>query len=214
MMRNANDNARVILGMALHGDDDFAWDQLKVLQGNMYAAGPVAIRFAYYGAEGALQSRPLMTSRWIGNADDMAEMLDRARAGCVCGCYVDIGDILAEALKEPVKAVVIIGDAFHGSKDEALARARQLRDAGTRLFFLQQGRHHSDEIFRELAALTGGAYFSFEPAVERIAERLPDTLEAITHFAIGGTPALEARAEDSEAAVLLLEQMQNAPALE
>jgi hypothetical protein len=56
--------------------------------------------------------------------------------------------------------------------------------------------------------VTGGAYFQFNPHIERVAERLPGMLEAVAHFAIGGMAALEAR--DDESAVLLLEQM-NAP---
>ena len=87
-----------------------------------------------------------------------------------------------------------------------MATAKQLRAAGTRLFLFQQGRSGSTErAFRILAETTGGAYFPFNPHVERIAERLPGMLEAVTHFAIGGMAALEAR--DSELAVLLLEQM-------
>jgi hypothetical protein len=56
-----------------------------------------------------------------------------------------------------------------------------------------------------LAEKTDGAYFEFNPAVERIAERLPRLLEAVTHCAIGGTDALEALANQS--AGLLLEQI-------
>jgi hypothetical protein len=40
--------------------------------------------------------------------------------------------------------------------------------------------------------MTGGAFFEFNPAVERIADRLPRLLDAVTHYAIGGTDALEA----------------------
>ena len=73
--------------------------------------------------------------------------MDRGRAGCVCGCYIQIGDILEQALREtrqgPVQAVVIIGDRFHGDLDDAVATAKQLRAAGTRLFLFQQGRSES-----------------------------------------------------------------------
>ena len=70
----------------------------------------------------------------------------------------------------------------------------------------QQGRSGATErAFRILAEVTGGAYSPFNPHIERVAERLPGMLEAITHFAIGGMAALEAR--DDELAGLLLEQM-------
>jgi hypothetical protein len=53
--------------------------------------------------------------------------------------------------------------------------------------------------------VTGGAYLQFNPHIERVAERLPRMFEAVTHFAMGGMPALQARGNES--AVLLLEQM-------
>jgi hypothetical protein len=181
-----------------------------MLQSEMFVAGPVAIKFGYYGEEGELPARPFITTRWATDADELADLLDRARARCVCGCFVEIGDILEQALREtrqgPVQAVVIIGDRFHGDLDAAIVTAKQLHAAGTRLFLFQQGRSDSAEhAFRTLAEATGGAYFPFNPHVERIAERLPGMLEAVAHFAIGGMAAL--KAQDNESAVLLLEQM-------
>ena len=209
-MNNDHQDARMILALAAEADDGFIWERVKTIQTEMFAAGPVQIKFAYFGREGALQTRPYITTSWVTDADDMADIMDRGRAGCVCGCYVQIGDILEQALQEtrqgPVQAVVIVGDHFHGDLDDAVATAKQLRAAGTRLFLFQQGRSDPTErAFRILAEVTGGAYFPFNPHIERVAERLPGMLEAVTHFAIGGMPALEAR--DNESAVLLLEQM-------
>jgi hypothetical protein len=209
-MKNENQGARMIVALAAEADDTFIWDRIRALQTEMFAAGPVQIKFAYFGREGALQTRPYIATRWATDADAMADIMDRGRAGCVCGCYIEIGDILEQALREtrqgPVQAGVIVGDHFHGGLDDAVAQAKQLRAAGTRLFLLQQGRSGpTEDAFRILAAVTGGAYFQFNPHVERVAERLPGMLEAVTHFAIGGMAALEAR--EGESAVLLLEQM-------
>jgi hypothetical protein len=206
---NDNQNPRMILALAAEADDKFIWDQLRTLQPEMFAAGPVQIKFAYFGREGALdETRPYIATRWTTDANDMVDLMDHGRAGCVCGCYVKINDILSQALQEtrqgPVQAVVIVGDHFHGDLDAAIATAEQLRAAGTRLFLFQQGRDDSPE-FRVLAEVTGGAYFRLNPHVERIAKRLPGLLGAITHFAVRGTAALEAR--DDEPATLLLEQM-------
>jgi hypothetical protein len=203
------DPARVIVAVAAEAEDEFIWSRLKMLP-ELFAAGPVAIRVGFFGAEGAHPARPFIATRWTMDANDLADLVDRARARCVCGCFVEVGDILEQALQEtrqtPVQAVVIIGDNFHGNFEAATATAKQLRAAGTRLFLFQQGHSDSTEqAFRILAEATGGAYFPFNPHIERIAERLPGMLEAVTHFAIGGTAALEAR--DSESAVLLLEQM-------
>jgi hypothetical protein len=108
-----------------------------------------------------------------------------------------------------VQAVVIIGDRFHGDLDGAVTIAKRLHAAGTRVFLFQQGHSGSTErAFRALAETTGGAYVAFNPHVERVAERLPGVLEAVTHFALGGMAALEARGD--EPATLLLEQMKAA----
>jgi hypothetical protein len=207
---NDHRDARMILAVAAEADDRFIWDRVRTIQTEMFAAGPVQIKFAYFGREGELQSRPYITTSWVTNADDMAGIMDRGRAGCVCGCYIQIGDILKQALQEtrqgPVQAVVIVGDHFHGDLDAAVATAKQLRAAGTRLFLIQQGRSDPTErAFKVLAEVTDGAYFQFNPHIERVADRLPGMLEAVTHFAIGGMPALQAR--DNESTVLLLEQM-------
>jgi hypothetical protein len=122
-----NNGARVILAVANEADDDFIWDQMKSLQADMFAAGPVSIKVAYFGREGAgMTARPFISTRWATDSDDLCDLLDRARAGCVCGCYVDIADILAAALKEseqaPVEAVVIIGDCWRGDQNAAIAK--------------------------------------------------------------------------------------------
>ena len=207
-------DARLILALAAEADDRFIWDRLKALQPEMFAAGPLRIKFAYFGREGALRTRrPYIATSWVTDANEMADLMDRGRAGCVCGCYIQIGDILDQALAEtrqgPVQAVVIIADRFHGDLDDAVATAKQLSAVGTRLFLFQQGRSdQTEDAFRILAEVTGGAYFQFNPHIERVAEQLPGMLEAVTHFVIGGMAALEARGDES--AVLLLGQM-NAP---
>jgi hypothetical protein len=210
-MSNDHQDARVILALAVEADDEFMWNRLRVIQTGMFAAGPVQVKFAYFGREGELQTtRPYVTTNWVTDAGNMADIMDRGRAGCVCGCFVRVGDILEAVLREtrqgPVQAVVIVGDHFHGNLDDAVTTAKRLRAAGTRLFLFQQGRSDSTEhAFRILAEVTGGAYFQFNPHIERVAERLPGMLEAVTHFVIGGMAALEAR--DNESAALLLEQM-------
>jgi hypothetical protein len=206
--------SRIILAVANQADDNFVWDQLRTLQADMFAAGPVAIKVAYFGREGpVMTSRPFISTRWASDSADMVELLDRARAGCVCGCYTSIADILAAALGEaeqaPVEAIVIVGDCFHGDQTAAIANARKLRAAGSRLFFFQQSRSRhasrTESVFKALATESGGAYFQFNPAVERAAGRLPLLFEAISHCALGGPLGLEALG--NEAATLLLDQI-------
>ena len=40
---------RVIFALAAEAEDDFIWDRLADIQTIMFAAGPVSIKFAYFG---------------------------------------------------------------------------------------------------------------------------------------------------------------------
>jgi hypothetical protein len=130
--------------------------------------------------------------------------MDRGRTRCVCGCFIEISDILEEALREsqqggPVQAVVIVGDQPHGDLGHAVTIAKKLRAAGARLFVFQQGRPGcpGERAFKILAETTGGACIAFNPHIEQVAERLPGMLEAIAHFAVGGMTALQAKGAGS-----------------
>lgn len=102
---------------------------------------------------------------------------------------------------------MIIGDRFSGNRDEALARARQLHATGTRVFLFQEGINKSagDRALKALAEAGGGALITYNPSVEKLANRLPRFFEAIGHYALGGPDALEALGDQS--ASLLLEQI-------
>jgi hypothetical protein len=143
MTQDQESKSRIILALAPEQDYRFVWEHVRTIQAQMFAAGPVEIKFAYFGAEGEMTARPFVATEWVTNADDMTYIMDEARTCCVCGCYVPIGDILEHALQEArqgtaVQAVIIIGDHFYGDINKALATAKQLRAAGTRLIFFQQ----------------------------------------------------------------------------
>jgi len=201
-------SARVILALATEAVEanDLIWRRLKVVQDEMFSGGDLAVRFAYFGAEGAgATRRPYVATRWATDADDLAALMNHARSNCVCGCFVQVGDILEQALKdEPVQAIVIVGDQFSGNLDRAIPIAKKLRARGTRLIMLQPGRS-TQRAFEMLAEATGGACIPFNPHIEQVAGRLSGILEAVSHLAVGGVAALEARADAS--ADLLLEQI-------
>jgi hypothetical protein len=202
-----NEPPRMILALASEADDEEVWDQVKTIQAEMFSAGGISVKLAYFGREGAHQVRPCISTRWVTDADDMADIMDHARRNCVCGCFVEIGNILERALREtqqgPIQAVVIVGDSFCGDLDAAVVTAKQLRDAGTRLFVFQIG--NAGGALRDFAEATDSVYVKINPHVEKVAKQLPTMLEAITHFTVGGKTALEAL--DNEAADRLLEQI-------
>jgi hypothetical protein len=203
-------NNRVIVAHGIEYHDEFVWEQLKTLQADMLAAGDIELKFAYYGVEDERMVRPLITTNWITDPDDVADIMDRGRDGCMCGCYTPIADILEHALQEAPKALVIFGDSFFGDRDKVMGLARQLRAIGTRVFLFQQGQlPQTQGVYRQLAEITGGAHIRFNVLAERVEERLPEMFAAITSYVLDGPSALEARAD--EAATLLLEQMEAVP---
>jgi hypothetical protein len=150
-----------------------------------------------------------VSTRWAEHPDDIRDLLDHARSNCVCGCFAYVDDFLADALKDreqgPMQAVVIIGDRFSGNHKAALEQARQLYAAGTRVFICAESGKSAGGAAKAIAEAGGGTCIPYNPAVERIAGRLPQFFDAIGHYAIGGPGALEALSDQS--ATLLLEQI-------
>ena len=195
--KTAPGTPRVILALANHAQTA-GWDRAKVLQRAMFkaAAGSgLEMKFAFYGADNAAGVRHCrITTRWISDPDDMAVVMDRAE--CSCGCYVNIRDVLAQAVKEaeerPLRAVIIVGDAFHDDPDgldEAAISANRLRRAGTRLFLMQLG----DDLItarklQYLARVSSGAYFRFDPRTQE--RQFSEIWEAVSVYAAGGEEAV------------------------
>ena len=165
---------RVILTLANYGRSP-GWDRAKILQRQLFdAAGGsgLEMKFAFYGPDDATGVRRCrITTRWISDPRDMAAVIDRAE--CSCGCYVNIRDVLVQATKESedrpaaLRAVIIVGDAFHDDQDgldEAAISANRLRRAGTRVFLIQLGENpDTTRRLQYLAKVAGSTYFRFDP---------------------------------------------------
>jgi hypothetical protein len=207
---------RVILALANHGGSP-GWDRAKVLQGQLFAAAAgngLEMKFAFYGPDDAAGVRRCrITTRWITDPDDMAATMDRAE--CNCGCYVNVRDVLAQAAKEaeerPLRAAIIIGDAFHDDQDglkEAAISALQLRRAGTRVFLIQLGDDPvTTRKLEYLARVSGGTYFRFDPQTQE--RQFAEMFEAVSAYTAGGEKAV--RAKGGQAATLLLEHLKREP---
>jgi hypothetical protein len=208
--------SRVILALANHGRGS-DWDRAKALQRQLFAAAAgsgLEMKFAYYGPDNSAGVRRCrITTRWISDPGDMAAIMDRAE--CSCGCYVNIRDVLAQAAREaedrPLRAVIIVGDAFHDDPDgldEAAISANQLRRAGTRVFLLQLGDDPTTaRRLQYLARVSGGAYFRFDPRTQE--RQFADMWEAMSAYTAGGEEAV--RAKGGQAATLLLEHLKQTP---
>jgi hypothetical protein len=203
--------SRVVLALANFARS--SWDRAKTLQREIFAkaAGSgLEMKFAFYGADNAAGVRRCrITTRWITDPDDMAAVMDRAE--CSCGCYVNIRDVLAQAVKEaderPLRAVIIVGDAFHDDLDgldEAAISANRLRRAGTRVFLMQLGDDpHTARKLQYLARVSGGAYFRFDPRTQE--RQFSEMWEAMSAYASGGEEAV--KMTGGQAATLLLQHL-------
>jgi hypothetical protein len=203
---------RVILALANFARS--SWDRAKALQHAIFEAatgGGLEMKFAFYGPDNAAGVRRCrITTRWITDPDDMAGVMNRAE--CSCGCFVNIRDVLAQAVKEaeerPLRAVIIIADRFHDTLDglnEAAIFANRLRRAGTQVFLLQTGDDpHTARGLQYLSRVAGAAYFRFDDPRTR-ARRFAEMWEAVSAYTAGGEEAVKAKG--GRAATLLLQYL-------
>jgi len=211
-----NEPPRVLFAVANHARSP-GWDHAKVLQRQMFdAAGGsgLQMKFICWGPDNAAGVRRFrITKHWRADPDEMADLMDKAE--CHCGCYVHICGVLEQAVKEnedrPMRAVVIVGDAFHDDQDgldEAAISANQLRRAGTRLFLIQQG---GDPVtarrLQYLAKVSGGVYFRFNPRTQE--RQFSEMWRAMSAYAMGGEEAV--KATGGQAATLLLGHLKQKP---
>jgi hypothetical protein len=108
-----------------------------------------------------------------------------------------------ETAKAKVAALVFIGDALEENVQLLCQKAGELGLKGVRCFFFQEGPDvNAEDGFRQMARLTGGAYFHLGPDS---AKELAELLAAVAVYARGGLHALSHSGRRE--ARLLLEQM-------
>ncbi|KGE05358.1 hypothetical protein [Pseudohaliea rubra] len=179
------------------------WDLACQLQGEMFLAterlASLSVQLCYYRGLGEFEATP-----WTSSASALARAMSRVH--CAAG-QTQLTRVLRHALAEhrrqPVRAVVFIGDAM----EERAGRLAELAgECGLRqlpLFLFQEGGQPAvTACFEQLAGLSGGARLDFDRSS---ADRLASLLGAVACYAAGGREALENSA--SQGARLLLEKL-------
>lgn len=179
------------------------WDRAMMHQASMFDAvgksGDLAVQLLYF--RGLDECR---ASKWVINARALRDLM----LGIVClAGATQITKVLKHAVHETTKtqvsALVYIGDAIEESIEVLYQKAGELGVRGVRCFFFQDGNDTiAERGFREMARLTGGAYFHLGPDS---ASELAELLGAVALYARGGLKALSD--STSKKAHLLLEQM-------
>ena len=180
------------------------WDRAMDIQAAMFdavtKAGGLSVQLVYF--RGFDECR---ASKWVINAAALRNLMLNIKCR---GGHTQIAKILnhayRETTREKVAALVFIGDAIEESIDSLCQKAGELGLKGVRCFFFQEGHDGAAENgFREMARLTGGAYFRLGPDS---AKELAELLGAVAIYAQGGIKALSS--SDKHKARLLLQQME------
>jgi len=166
------------------------WDAACTLQAEMFLAsrdlGGLAVSLAYYRGFHEFAATPFLT--------DTAVLARRmAQVTCLGGrTQIDraLRHALEETRREPIQAMVFVGDAVEEEVDPLCHLAGELRIRGTPVFVFHEGHDAAaGEAFRQIASLSGGAYAPFDHGS---AGALRDLLRAVAVFAAGGRRALAA----------------------
>jgi hypothetical protein len=166
------------------------WDAACEIQASMFDSvarvGGLSVQLAYFRGFGECRA-----SKWVINSAALRDLM----TGISCrGGRTQISKVLSHSLRQStdrkVDALVHIGDAMEENPDELCDIAGRLALKGTKAFLFQEGHDPvAERTFREIARLTGGAWFRLGPDSAR---ELAQLLGAIAVYASGGRKALEA----------------------
>jgi hypothetical protein len=199
--------ARLIFALDATQSRQPTWDLACKLQSEMFSEvakiGGLEIQLVYYrGIECKL-------SAWTLDADELARLMRKTECE---GGHTQIERVLThvrtEHTREKVAAGIFVGDAVEEPPSKLYAAAAGL---GVPLFMFQEGdalatpldQHGMpidappqkvEQIFREIARLTNGAYARFNAGAAR---ELAELLRAVAAFATGGLTALADLRSDS-----------------
>ena len=195
---------RLIFALDATASRERMWDLAASLQARMFEeaakVGALDVQLVYYRGDQFQQSP------WLADAH---ELVSRMRTiSCMSG-ETQIANVLrhirAENKHGKIGAAVFIGDAVEETPGELYDVAA---DLGVPLFLFQEGdgfalyldQHGGhppqkvEQVFCELARLSGGAYCKFDAGA---AQQLAELLRAVTAFAVGGVAALANQQTDS-----------------
>lgn len=199
----AGKRGRLLFAMDATMSRQPTWDLACQLQGEMFETvartGGLDVQLIYFRGFGECQA-----SKWVSDARALADLM----SGIDCrGGHTQISKVFsharAEHSKEPVNAVVYVGDAMEEDIDRLAQKAGELGLLGCPMFLFQEGHDVvAERAFKEFARLTKGAYARFNAGA---AAELAALLRAVAAFASGGRSAL--RLQKSGPARLLLEQL-------
>lgn len=186
--RGGGGRGRLIFALDATASRQPSWDRAQHLQAEMFDAttdlGGLDVQLVFYRG-----FRECQASRFVSDARTLR---DRMLSVQCMGGLTQIGRVLSHVLKttkkQPVQAVVFVGDAFEEDIDAVCDKAGQLGALGVPIFLFQEGHDPVVErAFKQVARLSGGAHCRFSLAS---ADELKRLLGAVAVYAAGGYRAL------------------------
>jgi hypothetical protein len=197
---SAGGRGRIIFALDATASREQTWDTACKLQAEMFhevsTAGGLEVQLVYYRGDAQCAA-----SRWTADTNHLTKIM----TGIMCRAgHTQLRKVLVHAQKETrllkVGALIFIGGALEEDPDEIIPEARELGRLGVPAFMFQEGNDREvEQVFREIARVTKGAYCRFDPGAAR---QLAELLKAVAVFAVGGIAALAAR-QDAGAVKLL-----------
>lgn len=195
-------NGRLIFALDATASRERTWDHACHLQSEMFLEtkelGQLSVQLCHYGGINNFSA-----SRWLQDTDSLLQQMNQVQCQ---GGHTQIAKLLQHSLnqtrKQPVQAVIFIGDCVEEPVDFLCQLAGQLGIQSTPLFIFHEGRDiTAHRAFTQMAKLSGGAYCQFD---NRSAATLKALLGAVAVYATGGRQALLEHAKKGNADILQL----------
>jgi hypothetical protein len=199
---NSHGHGRLIFALDATASREATWDRAAMVQAAMFdetaAIGALDVRLVFFRDTAECKASP-----WYASASTLHGAMRGVR--CLAGgtqIKRVLRHALDEAARQPIAALIFVGDAMEEIGAELVDLAGRLGDAGTAVFIFQEGNDAiAASAFREMARVSGGAHLPFDLAS---IGQLRDLLGAVAVYATGDRAALAAYGKAKGGPVLQL----------
>jgi hypothetical protein len=193
---------RLIFALDATASRQKTWDAACRVQGEMFEAtaaiGGLAAQLVFYrGFE------ECKASKWVRSPRELHRIMQTVScAGGLTQIWRVLDHAIRETAKEPVNALIFVGDAMEEEVDQLYYKSKELGRLGVPIFLFQEG--DGDVVantYKQMADYSKGAYLRFDLSS---IQHLKDLLGMVAVYATGNRVALENYAAKKGAEVLRL----------